>query len=336
MYCARGSVGVVVFLLAATGMGMDSPSDEPTAKTFTVIQDCMSRSPAPWPASWAAEYVGVLRRAAAPDANSTAASSYARRLDALAQGFAPYWRDLQKAGDRPTFEVQLAQIRWYAETLFHAGLPDDPDRQKLRDQYAALWNDAAAALVSQFPFLDANEVQKAKNDSLAECGRNIDAPLLPIFLRPFTDVEWSRLRQAWQDLRYSRVDLWRDIVRSPNAGRQPRVSGAEDPNPHYLLASRSLAQLLSQVWRVATVPPDYYRNAVSNLNDAKRRLSQARSQAFMLERRIERERSRSFLQTEEIGFLLSVLIETAEHAPAAIQEEPESATKGGDAYEVGD
>lgn len=89
-------------------------------------------------------------------------------------------------------------------------------------------------------------------------------------------------------------------------------------HPHYLLTQRSLNLLLSDVWAVAASPPDYYRTAMVNRTNAEKRLLQARSQASASERRLERERSRQYLQAEEIGFLLTALTETAT-SPAAEQ-----------------
>jgi hypothetical protein len=317
MCLTQGSAWAVVFLLATAGTGADASPNRPAERTLDAIRDCMTRTPAPWPQSWQADYLDVIRRVITVDANSHAGSDFVARLDVLARGFEPYWHDLKKYEDRSLFELQRAQIRWYTEALFAAGLPKDPDRQKLRDQYEALCNDAAADLMAQFPFLDPNTVQRARDDSLADCYRKIDAPLLPIFLHPLTDAHVKLLQQAWENQRDSRVDLWWQIIDSEKAGQRPSPS---TPHPHYLLTQRSLNQLLSRVWTVTTSPPEYYRTAVANREDAQKRLFRAKSQGLALERRLERERSSQVLQAEEIGFLLRALIETATARPSAVQE----------------
>jgi hypothetical protein len=317
MYLTQGSVWAVAFLLGTAGGGADSSGNQPTERTLETIRDCMSRAPAPWSQGWQAEYLDAIRLAITTDANSYNDDDRTACLNVLAKGFESYWPSLKKGEDRPLFELQLAQIRWYAEALFSAGLAKDSDRQKLRDQYKALCDDAAAALMTQFPFLDPNTVQHAKDDSLAECYHKIEAPLLPVFLHPLTDAHLKMLQQAWQNQQYSRVDLWWQIVDSERAGQKTSPSAL---HPHYLLTQRSLNQLLSQVWTVTVSPPDYCKAAMANRQDAERRLFRARSQALTLEKRLERERSSQVLQAEEIGFLLRALVETATDRPPAVQE----------------
>jgi hypothetical protein len=151
--------------------------------------------------------------------------------------------------------------------------------------------------------LDPNIVQKAKDDNLADVYRRIDAPLLPIFLHPLSDAHLEQLKQRWQDLRYSRVDLWRQV-----AGNNPLVETRDfaSQNPasaslrakslalhlHYLLARRSLAQLLSQVWAVAASPPDYYRDSTVRLIDWQKHQLERRAQAYDMEKALERQRSK--------------------------------------------
>ena len=160
--------------------------------------------------------------------------------------------------------------------------------------------------------------------------------MLPVFLRPFTEAQVDQLKQRWQDLRYSRVDLWRQLGGNSAASPENQEAKPLTAHPHYLLTQRCLAQLLSQVWTVAAPPPDYYRTAATNLMNAEKRRVQARSQAYSQERRLERERSRQFLQTEQIGFLLSALMETAKNPSSEQPDKQPSAVQGGDAYDVND
>jgi hypothetical protein len=252
---ALGSVWVIVLVFATACEAMDSVNSPAKEKTLTAIEATIGRSGLPWPDTWKREYLDAIRPAIGREANAPC-------LEALAKGFEAYWQGLKKSDDRPLFEFQLAQIRWYTEYLVTTGLPNAEQKQKVKGQYKALWNDAANGLTTQFLFLDPNVVRKATEDDLANCYRKIDTPLLPIFLRPLTEARLDQLKQRWQDLRYSRVDLWRQIG---NSDKNSQQSAPLSQHPHYLLTQRSLAQLLSQVWAVAASPPDYYRAAAANL-----------------------------------------------------------------------
>jgi len=85
-----------------------------TEQTLRGIQDCMARSPAPWPGAWQREYVDMIRNAIASHQDTP---QYATRLEILYNGFQPYWQGLKKSQDRSLFEVHCAQIRWYAPNV---------------------------------------------------------------------------------------------------------------------------------------------------------------------------------------------------------------------------
>jgi hypothetical protein len=146
----------------------------------------MARSPAPWPDEWQHEYIDAIRRAIGSHQD---APQYAVRLEILREGFGPYWESFKKSRDRSLFEVHRAQIRWYTEHLMGTKLPDEAERQKLRNQYKDIWNYASNCLLVQFPFLDPNSVQAAKADHLSQCYRKMEAPLAPIYLRPFSEAQ---------------------------------------------------------------------------------------------------------------------------------------------------
>ncbi len=77
-----------------------------------------------------------------------------------AKGFRRIGRRLQKGKERSLFEVHQAEIRWYVESLMAGELAGEAEKQKLREQWRSLMDEAAASLVTQFPFLDPNMVQK--------------------------------------------------------------------------------------------------------------------------------------------------------------------------------
>ena len=74
--------------LAGEATGSVSPGLE---EAFVAVQDCMARSPAPWPDDWQHEYLDTIRRAAAPRPD---ALQSAERLAILSMGFQPYWEGL--------------------------------------------------------------------------------------------------------------------------------------------------------------------------------------------------------------------------------------------------
>jgi hypothetical protein len=146
----------------------------------------MARSPAPWPDEWQHEYIDAIRRAIGSHQD---APQYAVRLEILREGFGPYWESFKKSRDRSLFEVHRTRIRWYTEHLMGTKLPNEAERQKLRNQYTDIWDHAAGSLLAQFPFLDPNSVQAAKAEHLSRCYLKIEAPLAPIYLRPFSEAQ---------------------------------------------------------------------------------------------------------------------------------------------------
>ncbi len=287
------------------------PAQTEIEQILAAIQNYMAYSPAPWPEAWQREYLHTIR--AVINAHRDA-SEYSRRLQILRDGFGPCWEELTKNKDRSHFEVRRAQIHWYVENLMEADLPGEEERQTLRHQYEELADHAAQSLLAQFPFLDPNIVQKAKADHLAECYRNIDAPLLPIFLTPLSEAHVSQVRQRWHDLRYARVDLWRSLggrrVVETQDVASPRgvYAKASTEHPDYLLAQWSLDQLRGQIWSLTSGPPDYYRHAVANEIAAGKQRLQAEAEARSQERRL----GVAAWQTEYLSFLLMALLETAD------------------------
>jgi len=336
---ALRSALIVALLPAIVGKVIGSAEPALMERTLEAIRDWMVRSPAPWPDAWQRQYVDTIRSAIESHQDTP---QYALRLEILYKGFQPYWEDLKKTLDRSLFEVHRAQIRWYAEHLMGTELPCQEEKQKLRDQYQDLWSYAASSLLTQFPFLDPNIVQMAKADDLGECYRKIEAPLLPNFLRPFSQGQVEQIKQRWHDLRYARVDLWHQLGGAATTSGDNGPSPSLDAHSDYLLTQRSLAQLRAHIWSIVAPAPDYYRRAVGNHIEAQKRRLQSTSQAWQEERRLEKERSRQLLQTEYISFLLPALLETPESLQGSLSiraqeetqlEHQDGTGKGGDAYE---
>lgn len=340
-YHARRSMLIVASFLGIMTSVIHSAELPPAEQTLQFIENCMIHSPAPWPDEWKKEYLETIRSAIELHRD---VPHYATRLEILRNGFEFYWRSFKKNKERSLFQAHQAQIRWYIDHLMSAEFPSEDERKKLRNQYKDLWNHAADSLLRQFPFLDPNAVQGAKQDDLSEFYRKIDAPLSPIYLRPFSDAQVERIKQLWDKLRYKRVDLWRRLVGGSTTPSENGDTSLLNAERDYQLTKESLSQLLGQIWMVVPQRPDYYRSALENRNKALQRRFQSKRNARRDQQRLERERSRQLLQTEHIGFLLSALLETPqclEGVPSVVTQEQNpleqqnKTAKGGDAYEVG-
>jgi hypothetical protein len=268
----------------------------------------MMQSPAPWPDEWKREYVETIRRAVELHHD---ALRYDVRLAILQKGFADCWENFEKSKERSLFEVHRCQMRWYVEHLMGAELPSNEERQRLRGQFTHLWNHAASSLLVQFPFLDPNSVEPARADGLSLCFRRIDAPLMPAYLRPMSDEQVKQIKQRWHDLRYTRVDIWRQVGRRlPVPGRNGSVRPSTAERDHQL-AKKTLSQLHGLIWMSAPQRPEYYLASLENRNKAVRLRSQVKRQAWSTKRRLEKTRSRQLPQIEHVSFLLATLLETA-------------------------
>jgi hypothetical protein len=273
---------------------------------LSAVRECMAKSPLPWPNAWQHEYVDTIREVIGANQDTP---QYAARLEILRKGFPPYWQSQKKNRERSAFEVHCAAIRWYVESLMHTEFPGPEQRRKLRDQYSDLVEHGVTSLLTQFPFLDPNMVQKAKADYLAQAYRDIEAPLLPIFQHPFSEQQVGQLNEHWHGLRYARVDLWRQLGGGRNQSGVKADVPAGKTHPDYLLAQRSLDQLRGQLWIVVAGPrPDYYRDAVAQEIEAQKERVRLRSEA----RRQEERLGRAVLQTEYLSFLFAALLETAD------------------------
>jgi hypothetical protein len=281
---------------------------DPAEQTVAAIRECMATSPAPWPQAWQDEYADTIRQVVSPHQD---VPGYDVRLQILRNGFAPYWEAVPKNDQRSLFEVRQAEIRWYCENMMTGPYPSADDRQKLHDQYRDLAEHAVGSLLTQFPFLDPNVVQRAKADHLAECYRSIESPLLPIFLYPLSEEQVGKIKERWHGLRYARVDLWRLLGggAGTTAKQAPVPSG--NVHPDYLLTQRSLDQLRGQIWSLIPIPPDYYRDAVAKEAVARKKRVQSQAEARAQETRL----GVAVWQTEYLSFLLAALLETAGSFP---------------------
>jgi hypothetical protein len=302
---------------ARIDVGRISALDE----TLAAVRDCMVRCPPPWPKAWQAEYLDTIRQAASLDPNIL---QYARRLRIVEEGFTLYWPDLKNTQERSQFEVRRAQIRWYVENFMAAELPGEEETALLRHQYEGLANHAAQGLIAQFSFLDPNKVQAAKAAYLADCYQRIDAPLLPIFMTPFSQSQIERIKERWHDLRYARVDLWRQLGSSgtSSSGNQTVPSG--QAHPDCVLAQRSLDLWQAHVWALAATQPEFYSAAVARDLKAREQGLNAIARSHARVSRMDT----AMLQTECWCFLVTALLETAHDESLKSPSETDAGDQG--------
>ena len=306
------SVGLRTILIISLFSGIvkgkiSSEKPDLTDQTLNAIEDCIDSLPTPWPDEWKKEYLYTIRKTIELHQD---ASHYVERLEILRNGFRPYWESFKKIDERSLFEVYCARIRWYTENLMVSEFPTDQERQKLHNQYADLWDYATSSLLKQFSFLDPHSVQSAKADDLIMCYRNIEAPLMPVYLKPMTDEHVEKIKQRWNNLRYIRVDLWRQLDHGSSMHAEKSKTPSSNAERDYELTKKSLSQLLGLVWMVVPYRPDYYLSAIEKRNKALKRSFQSERQARLDQQRLEKTHSRQLLQTEHISFLFVALFET--------------------------
>jgi len=336
----RSVLIVTLFSTIVYGIS-NSKNFDPVEQTIEAVQECMESGPVPWLDEWKQEYIEAIRKEVDLHRGVT---HFDLRLEILRRGFVPYWQSFKKNNERSLFEVHCARIRWYTEHLMGSEFPTEKERQKLSDQYKDIWNYATNSLLSQFPFLDPNAVRNANQEDLSVCYSKIEAPLMPVYLRPFSEEQVEQIKQRWDKLRYARVALWRKLdndSKTPSENNNSPPSGKE---LDYELTKESLSQLLGLVWRVVPQRTNYYLDAMNNRTKALKYRVQVKRQARSDQQRLQKERSRQLFQTEHIGFLLTALLET----PLCLQwngsiitreqsqlEQQDKTMKGGGAYEVG-
>jgi len=340
-YHALRIILITALLPAILAGKTDTVRPELTEQTLKAIEECVARSPGEWPDEWKRQYLETIRSAVESNRD---AGHYDLRLEILREGFEPCWEGLTKNKDKSLFEVYRTRIRWYVEHLMGTEFPYNVERQRLRNQFTDIWDYAASSILEQFPFLDANAVQIAKTEDLNLCYGKIDAPLMPVYLRPMHEEQVEQIKQRWDKLRYVRVDLWLRLSKRSTTAGENNDTFSPNAERDYKLTKESLSQLLGQIWIVVPQRPDYYLSALENRTKALKQRLQSKLQARSEQHRLEKECSRQLLQIEHIGFLLASLLEsplcldggaqsvsTQEQIPL---EQQDKNAKGGGAYEV--
>ena len=133
--------GLIATLITIAFAGkIDSSGPTLTEQTLEAIENCIAQSAISWPDEWKKKYIDTIRSEIELHREAT---HFALRLDILRRGFAPCWEDLTKNKDRALFEVYHCRMRWYVEHLMGTEFPTEDERQKLRNQFADIWNYAS-------------------------------------------------------------------------------------------------------------------------------------------------------------------------------------------------
>lgn len=251
----RSILIITIFSTITYGIS-NSKNFDPVEQTIEAVQECMESGPVPWLDEWKQEYIEAIRKEV--DLHRDV-KHFDLRLEILRKGFMPYWQSFKKNNKRSLFEVHCARIRWYTENLMGSEFPTKEERQKLRDQYTEIWNYAAKSLLVQFPFLDPNAVDHAKANDLSKCYRKIEAPLMPVYLKPMSEEQIDQIKQHWDNLRYNRVDMLRRLSGNYTTPANNSDVPSHNANHDYELTKESLSQLLGLVWMVVPQRPDYKR-----------------------------------------------------------------------------
>jgi hypothetical protein len=278
-------------------------------QTIEAVQECMESGPVPWPDEWKKEYLDTIRKAILTHQNTP---QYNRKLEILHKGFALFWNHIKKSKCSATqFKVYIAEIRWYIEHLMREKLSSKKEREILKIQYRELFVYAIESLRGQFPFIKRDITDAALQKGLQQSYERIDAPLMPIYSKPFTDNQIKRIKARWDSSHTNRSGLWSKF--SSNVRMQGSDVQVTNPkmHPHYVFTKRCISSLLGSIWRVAVIPPDYCVMALQQSMEESKELEQEFRYNSASERRLISHFGTRIEQVEQWSFIFKGLLETA-------------------------
>jgi len=326
-----GLVLLALLSAALAGEPAESTGPEPLEQALAAVQDCMTRSPAPWPDAWQREYLDTVRKALGSDPNLP---GYRAKIEVFRRGFTRYWA--QGQGSRLTqleYDLRKAEIHWYCETLMSQELASASDGAVLKGQLRDLCDYAAQYLKGRFPFLTPEYVDEAKKVAVAEFDEEVDSPLLPIFRRPLSDAQVRAVKANWGRLYRRWHFIWREVrYEGPWQGDLP---DPRDPpsHPHYLFVKRCLLYLPRTIWPTVEKPPEYLVYVIRKLDAEKAERGRVNRQGMEAERELAMRSSNQVEQVEEWSFVFTALLETA-NAGNGQGRSLANSPKGGDAYDL--
>lgn len=310
---------------AISARGMDRLAD-----VLTVTERCVTDPCVGWPLEWRQEYLDTIRRALR---EGPGRPDHLVRIEIFARGFPVYWGDCQLSDlTGAGYEALKAEMRWYCETLMAGELASPSEKAMLKSQFRELCDYATEHLKGEFPFLTDVHVQAGKRAALRELDDKLDAPLLPIFRRPFSQDQLHRIKTNWARSYRRWFFVWRQVR------YEAMLRGASsDPNtltnhPQSQFVNQCLSYLPRVIWPVVERPPEYVVEATQALNEEKIAKTRAYAQTAQIERDLASRFSNRVEQVEQWGFVFTALFETATlyENPSPSSANPQ---KGGDAYE---
>jgi hypothetical protein len=258
---------------------------------------------------WQEQYVGTIRQIVLEHRDKP---DFSIRLDIIRKGFPLFWHHIDKSAcSEAQFGVYRAEIRWYVEHLMMEELSSEKDREILKSQYRDLFHYAIQSLRAQFPPVRTEMAEAALQNSLKRSHERIEAPLMPIYSKPFTEKQIEAIKTRWDRSHTNRSAWWTDFSSNrPNQGRDATVADPE-MHSHYLFTKRCLDSLLGSIWLVAARPPAYCLKALQE----RRKETDEREQVFRRESAAERKLMSRFAtrieQVEQWSFIFAALLETA-------------------------
>ena len=296
-----------VLFAGAVLLGSEQPAS--IENMLPSIKRCLYESGVEWTAEQQEQYVGTIRRTVLEYRDRP---DFSVRLDIIRKGFPLFWHHINKSAcSGGQLGVYKAEIRWYVEHLMMEGLACEKERKVLKSQYRDLFGYAVQSLRAQFPLLSDEIAESSLQDGLKRSYERIEAPLMPIYSRPFTDKQIKAIKTRWDRSHGNRSALWRNF--SGNRPRQGPDAPAADPkmHPHYLFTKRCLHSLLGSIWAAAATPPAYCIEALQQArqeDDDRRQTFRAESAA---EKRLRSRFGTRVEQVEQWSFIFAALLETA-------------------------
>jgi len=302
---------------------------DPVADVLSMIERSVADPRVGWPAEWQREYLDVIRQALSDGHDKP---DYMAPIQILRRGFPRYWSKSKLSGlTQAEYEMRKGEIRWYCQTLISEEPPSLSERVLLKAQFSDLCDYAAEYLMARFPFLTPERVQEGKRVALREFDDELEAPLVPIFRRPFSKDQLQATRANWARLYMRWFFTWRYVrygADDPDAPSDP----ADIPNhPHYRFVKRCLSYLPRTIWPTLGKPPEYVLDAIRKLNAERAARVRVNRQAGERERNLAMRFSNQVEQVEQWSFILTALVETGILDENRGPSSP-NPLKGGDAY----
>lgn len=306
-----------------------APGKDPAAEVLSIIERLVAHPAVGWRAERQREYLDTVRQALG---NSNDIPDYAARIDILRRAFPAYWNESRVSElTQAQYEMRRAEIRWHCETLMAEEPASASEKALVKAQFRDLGDYAAEYLMARFPFLTPEHVQAGKTAGLREFDDELEAPLILIFRRPFSQDQLKAIKANWARM-YSRwFFTWRD-VRYGAAGQADPADAKHPANhPHYEFVKRCMSYLPRTIWPALGTPPDYVRDAAKELNAEKLARVRLNVQAVKTEGNLAMRFRNQVEQVEQWSFVFTALLETA---TLGENNAPSSANplKGGDAY----